>query len=1123
MRVCIPVIAVLLSLSLQSMAQVIRVPEDHLKIQDAINRAENGDTVLISEGTYYENINFNGKAITVASHFLLDRDTAHISRTIIDGSKGIDPHKSSVVSFSSGEDTTSILCGLTLQGGKGSRIDSIHTHPDYLWPIYLAGGGILLYKSGGKVMHNIIQGNHLDADETYRGAEGGGIMAVVSGSHTAIIRHNIIRNNSGKGAVGHGGGAGLFCGRILFEHNAVIQNRILGKHISVGGGIFYEDDDLPGTIKHVIIRNNSISLNHAVTRDTFGWGGGIFLSMGSGEERIQVQNNLISNNYSNEYGGGIGAWESRANVENNIIANNEASVSRMNVALDEGGNDITADGNVVWKGDLWLATRSGARRITTNAPGYMRHLLPGDRVGRYDIPYFSLDPATGELLPGKAEHLLHFRPDSIPDFIFDPPSVIVDFRPIADSFHGLLTLREGREDPPTILLELPPKTKLLQFHLGPLVPQAQAQRQHMYYLAGVDPDTIFTLDQTTRYTQMKPGKYHFWTTWYNTDSTGDPHGMNIQLVIPPSWYQTTFAKFGYIFLLLLLFLGYVRFRTIRLRKEKIRLEKEVTQRTAELQLKNEQISEMEALKTRFFTDISHEIRTPLSMIKGPLETLLKQDHRDPRTDHWLEMISRYSEQLLQLVNQLLEISRLDSGYMKLVLEESDVCDAVRQMASEFTSMAERKGIRYIIDVPRDPAIYWFDRAKLEKIVVNLISNAIKFTPEMGKVTCRVKMLRSTNQDPKAKLRIIISDTGPGIPEDERDLIFERFYRSGSDLNRDAGGTGIGLSLVKELVSLMHGDVCVRNLSSQGSAFIVTIPMGKEHLGCEEFTLQTSRLQKSITAEKNPQGSLDTMHGEPAAGTQQVLVVEDNEDLRCFICENLSDQFSILEAADGNEGLRKAHLSIPDLIISDVMMPGMDGMELCRRVKSDERMSHIPVILLTAKSTTSDKILGLDVGADDYIYKPFSIDELHARIKNLLEQRELLRRKYSAMIGMDWGSLTVKTIDEQFLKKLTGIIGEHLQDFELNVGFLQEKMFMSREHLYRKVRALTGESPSGLIRLMRMKRAASMLENGEHNITRVAYNAGFANLSYFAKRFREYYGKSPREYRKSKKESQQDLT
>jgi signal transduction histidine kinase/DNA-binding response OmpR family regulator len=641
----------------------------------------------------------------------------------------------------------------------------------------------------------------------------------------------------------------------------------------------------------------------------------------------------------------------------------------------------------------------------------------------------------------------------------------------------------------------------------------------MYYLAGVDPDTIITMDQIARYTQLKPGKYHFWTTWFKNEDIWDPRGIHLQVLIPPSWYQTTLARLGYVGLFILIVLGYIRVRTIRLRKEKIRLEREVSYRTAELQLKNEQISEMEALKTRFFTDISHEIRTPLSMIKGPLETLLKQDHRDPKTLYWLEMISRYSEQLLQLVNQLLEISRLDAGYMKMVLEETDVCYAVRQVASEFTSMAERKGIRYVIDIPRDPSIYWFDRAKLERIIVNLISNAIKFTPEMGKVTCRAKILRSTYQDPKMNLRIIISDTGPGIPENERDHIFERFYMSGSDLNRDAGGMGIGLSMVKEMVRLMHGDVCVRNLSGHGSAFIVTIPLGKEHLSREEFTIQTSRPQKISAAERNPQkNSLDTKHGGPAVRKQQVLVVEDNDDLRYFICENLSDQYSLQEAADGNNGFEKAHSSIPDVIISDVMMPGMDGMELCRRIKNDERMSHIPVILLTARSTTADKILGLDVGADDYIYKPFSIDELHARIKNLLEQRELLRRKYSAMIGMDWGSLNVKTIDEQFLKKLTGTIGEHLQDFELNVGFLQEKMFMSREHLYRKVRALTGESPSSLIRLMRLKRAASMLENGEKNITRVAYNAGFASLSYFARRFREYYGKTPSAYRNNIKKT-----
>jgi DNA-binding response OmpR family regulator/nitrogen-specific signal transduction histidine kinase len=545
------------------------------------------------------------------------------------------------------------------------------------------------------------------------------------------------------------------------------------------------------------------------------------------------------------------------------------------------------------------------------------------------------------------------------------------------------------------------------------------------------------------------------------------------------------------------------------------LETQVAERTQELLRKNEQIVEMERLKTGFFTNVSHEIRTPLSLISGPLDNLIKQDHPDPKTARWLSMIDRNSERLLQLVNQLLDISKLDSGKMKLVLQESDVLKHLRMLVNGYLSMAEIRRIRYVIDVPEKEQKAWYDREKVEKVCTNLLSNAFKFTPEYGVITCRVKLLEERRGDGGINmLRIIVADTGPGIPLAEREKIFERFYRAESDLFADAGGTGIGLSLTRELIGLMHGEVVLKSLEGSGAVFIVTLPLGKDHLEADEFILK----ETEIKLRKDELVLSDEM--EKAVAEQdadhpvEVLIVEDNEDIRNYIRESFSGTYQILEAEDGITGLNLAQSEVPDLIISDVMMPGMDGMELCRTLKRDERTSHIPVILLTAKSTSEDKIEGLEFGADDYIFKPFQIKELSARIRNLLEQRDRLKKKYSCFIDLGLSEMTVSSLDEQFLKKAARIIEESLSDFDFDVGVLQDKMAMSRSQFFRKMKALTGKTPVQLIRLMRLKMAAKLIESGKGTITEILMSVGFSNPSYFAKCFKEKYGVSPKVFQKA---------
>ncbi len=641
------------------------------------------------------------------------------------------------------------------------------------------------------------------------------------------------------------------------------------------------------------------------------------------------------------------------------------------------------------------------------------------------------------------------------------------------------------------------------------------RNRYRYILKGIDPDTVYSGNQSfAEYTNLAPGKYTFWVTGAIHREPWNPDGRSIEIIIHPPWYRSQAAMSGYLVSLLFLLIGYVRIRTEKLRKEKIILENLVAERTVEIRHSNEKIVEMERMKTRFFTDISHEIRTPLSLISGPLDNLLKEHQQSEKSSVWLAMIQRNGQRLLQLVNQLLDISRLDSGHVKLVLEKSDVIKHIRVLANEYHSYAEKNHICYLIDIPEGEQKYWNDRDKVNKIVTNLLSNAFKFTPEFGTVTCRVKILSESEATDEQHLRIIVADTGRGIHPEEHNKIFDRFYRGEGEHSDMAGGTGIGLSLTRDMTTLLHGEIRVKSMVGTGTIFMLTIPLGKAHLEEKEYILREPEEQALLNTEFDHEAKETSAEENFAREEKLILIVEDNDELRNYIMENLESSYRTMEAADGLKGWNTATSAIPDLIISDVMMPGMDGNTLCTKLKNDERTSHIPVIILTARASTYDKIEGLECGADDYIFKPFSMKEIEARISNLLEQRERLSKKYAGYIGLDWKEITVTTPDELFLKKATSTIGEHLHDFKFDVGVLQDMMAMSGSTLYKKLKALTGESPNSLMRIMRLKRAASLLEKNETSITGILMSVGFSNPSYFTRCFKAYFGVTPREYQRS---------
>ena len=461
---------------------------------------------------------------------------------------------------------------------------------------------------------------------------------------------------------------------------------------------------------------------------------------------------------------------------------------------------------------------------------------------------------------------------------------------------------------------------------------------------------------------------------------------------------------------------------------------------------------------------------------------------------------RNTDRLLELVNQLLDLSKLDSGKMKLQVIKGDMLQLLKTLTASFDSMAERKGIHYHVHFPEQTQILFFDKDKLEKIVSNLLANALKYTPEQGTVSVNVDVEEN-------RLRFSVEDNGAGIPKKELDKIFDRFYQVEGAEDK---GSGIGLALVKELVDLYRGQISVSSEPGKGCRFKVTLPIDKSLFKEEELVYGEWKdeeklfVNKSISEEDAFNKKINSLQ------LPLLLIVEDNKDLRNFIKETVHQHYQVAEATNGKEGLETAIAEVPDVIVSDVMMPQMDGFAMTEKLKKDERTSHIPVILLTAKAGQDHKLEGLQTGADDYLTKPFDAKELLLRIQNLVNQRKLLRKKFAGEILLKPSEVSVNSADENFLNKVLRAIEKNMSEDSFGVEELSKEVAMSRSQLHRKLIALTGQAPNELLRKTRLLRAKELLQKKAATPSEIAYQVGFNSHSYFSKCFKEEFGISPSE-------------
>ncbi|RPH90521.1 MAG: response regulator, partial [Calditrichaeota bacterium] len=636
------------------------------------------------------------------------------------------------------------------------------------------------------------------------------------------------------------------------------------------------------------------------------------------------------------------------------------------------------------------------------------------------------------------------------------------------------------------------------------------QNKYAYKMEGIDPDWVYT-DASRRfatYTRLSSGHYTFRVKGANNDGVWNETGTAVRITIIPPWWLTLWAYFIYGFVILAILIS-----TWRLQLKRVHIRHELTMQ----RLESQKLHEMDSLKSRFFANISHEFRTPLTLILGPLSSMIEKID-DYAIKQELDMMQRNARRLQRLINQLLDLSKIEAGKMTLLARYENVVVLLNRIVQSFESQLKMKGIDLQFNAQPKTIFAYVDVEKMENIFYNLLSNAVKFTPTGGSIRINEAVANdlhlSGEHSGDQVLQITVSDTGIGIPPDRLDKIFDRFYQVDDSHTRAFEGSGIGLALTKELVGLHRGKISVQSELKKGTVFTVFLPLGKEHLKPEE-----------IISEKFVQDSDDELSAvEPCLLGERkdkikshdrtlpiILLIEDNWDMRLYMRDCLVDNYQMLEAGDGEEGKQNAVDRIPDLIICDVMMPKMDGFELCRLLKSDERTSHIPIILLTARASLESKIKGLELGADDYLIKPFEAKELRVRVKNLIALRQRLRERFSRAVLLQPDDIAVTPMDLKFVKRLLEVLEQNMGDDDFNVSQLSRRVGLSRMQLHRKLHALTGQSTTDFIRRFRLQRAAVLLRQGGGSVTEVAFGVGFKSLSYFTSSFRRQFGELPSKY------------
>ena len=769
-------------------------------------------------------------------------------------------------------------------------------------------------------------------------------------------------------------------------------------------------------------------------------------------------------------------------------------------------------------GRLWISTNKGISRFDPTTGQFRNYDANDGLQGNEFNSGAAFRSRRGELFFGGTEGFSYFRPEAVTDNPHAPAVAITGFRrgnryeTVRDSGTALLaTISE------TDTLSLSYRDAVLTFEFAALEYSAPAKNRFAYRMVGFNDDWFEAgAVRAATFTNLPPGRYTFQVRASNNDGVWNRQGTSLAIIITPPWWRTWWAYALYSSIALALLVVARRYEVGRLRLAS-RLEVE--------HMETEQLRRLDRARSQLFANVSHEFRTPLTLTLGPLDDLLAGAHGplSPSAVEQVDLARRNAARVLDLINEILELARAEAGRVTVRARRLDLGPFVDDVARSFLPLAERKVIAYDIQVPAESIVAVGDPELLERALSNLLANAFKFTPDGG--TVRVILARGDGT-----ALITVRDNGPGIPATDVDLVFDRFHRAASTAGAHPG-TGIGLALARELVLRHGGSITVKSEEGFGSTFVVTLPTGSTHLPPEQMA-DDGAAAPWVPRARPMLMPADSLAIEPAvSGTgamadaddvTTVLVVDDNAEIRAYVTRHLSPPYRVLEAADGQQGLELARRHLPDLVLSDVMMPVMDGYALCRALKSDPETDFLPVILLTARAEAEDRLAGLTERADDYLTKPFHVPELLARIANTIAVRRRLRERYAGTsIGVhqlipsasaDAEQAAVIPADRRLLDQVRAVIAANLGDEGFTVERLAAAVAQSRGNLHRRLREQQGETPSELIRRMRLERAAELLDAGAGSVAEVAYAVGFKSVAHFSNAFQALHGTRPSGWR-----------
>jgi signal transduction histidine kinase/DNA-binding response OmpR family regulator/streptogramin lyase len=852
----------------------------------------------------------------------------------------------------------------------------------------------------------------------------------------------------------------------------------------------------------------------------------------------------------------------------------------VNYSRENGLNSETVLGVISDNNDnIWLSTLNGISRLDTASNNFLNYNVDEGVVSNAEVAYKSND---GMLFFGGVNGITVFHPDSVWRNELPPPIVFTDFKLFDKSilFNNKI-LPNHINEVNDIVLNYSQNNIAIAFRALNFIQQNKNVYQCKLEGFDKEWNYLGATNEV-KYSNLNPGIYYFRVKAANNSGVWNNNERVLKISVLTPWYKTFIFRISAIVLILGLVFLVIQLRTIQLVYQKKELEQKVKERTREiekqqielkeqaeklietntllvfnqneierqkesitrqknrLEEKNEilehqkelillqkiqtekmasQLHEADLKKINFLTNISHEFRTPLSLIFSPLDKSLREfGNIDKEKLHTrLKLMYRNTLRLLRLINEFLDLSKIEAGLLKLSVGKGNISNYISGIVETYRYLAEQKNIHLTYHSQMANISCFFDADKIEKILNNLLSNAFKFTPPCGEIHVELLVFEKNQTGETERLQICVRDNGVGIEEEFQQQIFERFFQIEAK-EEQTSGTGIGLALTQELISIYRGNIELESKPGKGSKFKVTLPCSASHFQANEITSelissfhQTNEwvFANELATEELP------VHEEKKFDTHKpvVLLVEDNSDIVRFLKEEFSVGFNFIFASDGFKGFEKAVSILPHAIILDVMMPKMDGFQLCEKLKSDERTCHIPIVFLTALAEKSEQMEGLEYGADDYITKPFDIDLLKIKINNLIESRRKLKLLYQKNLSLKSFELIPDSADEKLIDKILKIVDKEIANPGFGVEELSKNVNLSRTHLYRKVMEITNQSPVELIRNLRLEKAAKLLRENKFRVSEVAYMAGFTEISYFRKIFKDFFGVSPSDFAK----------